>query len=81
LYGTKKKWRLWLLSVAAGLLGLIVGVTTSAPVFVDNFHAQHPPTFLDTLIPNLIVAIPYALVPASLVLVVGWVINKARNSN
>ncbi|HET9407739.1 MAG TPA: hypothetical protein VFO39_10915 [Candidatus Sulfotelmatobacter sp.] len=53
----------------------------SAPVFVDTFHARHPPTFLDVLIPNLMVILPYALVPALLVLLVGWVINKARNSD
>jgi hypothetical protein len=76
----KKRRRLWLLSVAAGLLGLIVGATISAPAFVDTFHAEHPST-LDMLIPNLIVILPYALAPALLVLLVGWVINNARNSN
>lgn len=77
----KKRRKLWLLSVAAGLLGLIAGTTISAPVFVDTFHAQRPPTFLDILIPNLIVILPYALGSVLLVLLVGWVINKARNSN
>jgi hypothetical protein len=76
----KQGW-LWLLSVAAGLLGLIFGVTMSAPIFVDTFHAQHPPTFLDMLIPNLLVILPYALLPASLVLLVGWIIKKSRHSN
>jgi hypothetical protein len=78
----KKEWRrLWLLSGVAALLGLIVGAMVSAPVFVDTFHAQHPPTFLDMLIPNLIVILPYALGPALLVLLVGWGIKRAQNSN
>ena len=78
----KKKWRkVWLLAVAAGFLGSIVGATMSAPVFVDTFHSQHPPTFFDMLIPNLIVILPYALGPALLVILVGWGTKKARSSN
>ena len=71
---------LWLLATAAGLVGLIVGAVMSAPVFVDTFHAQRPPTFRDSLLPNLIVILPYALAPALLVLLVGWGIEKARIS-
>jgi hypothetical protein len=77
----KERRGLWLLGAAAGLLGLIVGAMISAPVFVDTFHAQRPPTFLDMLIPNLIVILPYAVGPALLVLLVGWGIKRARNSN
>ena len=77
----KKRFKLWLLSVVAGFLGMIVGTMISAPVFVDSFQAQRPPTFSDILIPNLIVTLPYALVPGLLVLLVGWAIHKARSSN
>jgi hypothetical protein len=77
-----RKWRkLWLLAAAAGLLGLAVGATLSAPVFVDTFDAQHPPTFWDLLIPNLITILPYALGPALVVLLLGWGINKRRSLN
>jgi hypothetical protein len=77
----RKRRRLWLLSVAAGVVGLIVGATISAPVFVDTLRVQHPPTFFDVLIPNLIVTLPYALGPALLVLLVGWAADKVRSSN
>ena len=77
----KKRRRLWLLALAAGILGVILGTTMSAPVFVDTFRVQHPPTFLDVLIPNLIVIFPYALGPVLLVLLVGRGIRKARDSN
>jgi hypothetical protein len=76
----KKEWRrLWLLSAAVGLIGFIIGAMTSPPVIVDTFHAEHPPTFWDVQIPNLAVIIPYGLVPALLVLLVGWGFEKARN--
>lgn len=68
----KNRRALWLFSFAAGLLGLIVGMTLSAPVFVDTFHAQHSPTFWEVLIPNLFVLLPYAFLPALLVLLIGW---------
>ena len=76
---TKKKRRaLWLFTVAAGFVGLIVGTTLSGPVFVDAFDSRHRPTFWDVLIPNLLVILPYGLVPALLALLVGWVIQTKR---
>src|SRR6266436_6235318 len=46
------------LSLAAGLLGFIFFLSFGAPVIVDTFDAKNPPTWLEILIPNVIVSLP-----------------------
>jgi hypothetical protein len=63
------------LSVAIGLSGLVIASFFTAPIFVD------PPTFWAVLIPNLLLLLPSAMLPATLVLVVGAAVKKIRNRN
>jgi hypothetical protein len=69
------------LSLAAGLLGFISAFLFGAPVFVDTFDPKNPPTWFAILIPNAIVSLPYAMLPATMLLLAGWVVGKVRNRN
>jgi len=63
------------LSATIGLSGLVIGSFFTAPIFVD------PPTFWAVLIPNLLLLLPSAMLPATLVLVVGVAVKRIRNRN
>ena len=78
---TKISRRFRKLSLAAGPLGFIFFLFFGAPVIVDTFDPKNPPTFLDILIPNVIVSLPYAMLPATMLLLAGWVVGKVRNRN
>jgi hypothetical protein len=69
-----------LASVSVDLVGLIILLSGPA-VFVDTFTHQNPLTFWMTLSPLLILSLVYAVIPASLVSLVGWLIARFRNRN
>jgi len=78
---TKISRRFRRLSLAAGLVGFIFAFLFGAHIFVDSFDSKNPATWLEILIPNAIVSLPYAMVPATMLLMAGWVVGKVRNRN
>ena len=76
--GTKVSRRVRRLSLVLALLGFIFAVWFGPHVFVDTFDPKNPPTWLEVLVPNLIVALPYSVVPASIAILAGWAIGKAK---
>jgi ABC-type Fe3+ transport system permease subunit len=67
--------------LAIGIAGFLAYGFFGAPVIVDTFDSKHPPGFLDVVIPNLIVALPSAVLLATAALLIGWLVAKRRSRN